>query len=73
MTTGIIAANVDVDAFTTVAKSVSSSACARRTLRLPIARTVPLEDAIPALTELELNHAPRGGKLIVTMHEGRCS
>lgn len=48
-------------------------ACARRTLRLPIARTVPLEDAIPALTELELNHAPRGGKLIITMHEGRCS
>jgi len=46
-----------------------AEACARRTLRLPIARTVPLEDAIPALTELELNHAPRGGKLIITMHE----
>ncbi|WP_200959734.1 hypothetical protein [Mycobacterium sp. Root135] len=36
--------------------------------QVPIARTVPLEDAIPALTELELNHLPRGGKLIITMH-----
>ena len=46
-----------------------AQACARGALRLPIAHTVPLEDAIPALTELELNHAPRGGKLIITMHE----
>lgn len=45
-----------------------AQACARQTLRLPIARTVPLEDAIPALTELELNHLPRGGKLTITMH-----
>lgn len=44
-----------------------AQACARHTLRLPIAHTVPLEDAIPALTELELNHTPRGGKLIITM------
>lgn len=32
----------------------------------PIARTVPLTDAIPALTELERHRTPRGGKLIVT-------
>lgn len=40
--------------------------CANGTLRLPIAQTVPLEDAIPALTELERNNTPRGGKLIIT-------
>jgi NADPH:quinone reductase-like Zn-dependent oxidoreductase len=43
-----------------------SRACAAGTLRLPIAQTVPLEDAIPALTELERNNTPRGGKLIIT-------
>jgi NADPH:quinone reductase-like Zn-dependent oxidoreductase len=36
------------------------------TLRLPIARTVPLAEAIAALTELERNHSPRGGKLIIS-------
>ncbi len=41
-------------------------ACADGTLRLPIAATVPLEDAIAALTELERNHQPRRGKLIIT-------
>ncbi len=35
-------------------------------LRIPIARTVPLADAIPALTELERHRTPRGGKLIIT-------
>jgi NADPH:quinone reductase-like Zn-dependent oxidoreductase len=40
--------------------------CATGTLRLPIAQTVPLRDAIPALTELERNNTPRGGKLIIT-------
>jgi NADPH:quinone reductase-like Zn-dependent oxidoreductase len=35
-------------------------------LRVPVARTVPLVDAIPVLTELERHHTPRGGKLIVT-------
>ena len=40
--------------------------CATGELRLPIAQTVPLRDAIPALTELERNHTPRGGKLIIT-------
>ncbi|WP_280397957.1 NADP-dependent oxidoreductase [Nocardia carnea] len=34
------------------------------TLHVPIARTVPLTEAIPALTELELHHFPRGGKLV---------
>ena len=32
----------------------------------PLARTVPLADAIPALTELERHRTPKGGKLIVT-------
>jgi NADPH:quinone reductase-like Zn-dependent oxidoreductase len=40
--------------------------CAAGTLRLPIASTVPLKDAIPALTELERNNTPSGGKLIIT-------
>lgn len=38
-----------------------------RTLRLPIARTVPLAEAIPALTELERDQRPKGGKLVITM------
>jgi NADPH:quinone reductase-like Zn-dependent oxidoreductase len=41
-------------------------AAGQGTLRLPIARTVPLTEAITALTELELNHTPKGGKLIIT-------
>ena len=43
-----------------------AQACAQGTLRLPIAATVPLKDAIPALTELERNNTPKGGKLIIT-------
>ncbi|WP_320783452.1 NADP-dependent oxidoreductase [Streptomyces sp. CRN 30] len=35
-------------------------------LRVPIARTVPLGQAIEALTELERDGTPRGGKLIIT-------
>jgi hypothetical protein len=38
-----------------------------RTLRLPVARTVGLARAIPALTDLEREHRPRGGKLVITM------
>jgi hypothetical protein len=38
-----------------------------RTLRLPIARTVPLAEASPALTELERDQRPKGGKLVITM------
>jgi NADPH:quinone reductase-like Zn-dependent oxidoreductase len=37
------------------------------TLHLPIARTVPLAQAIAALTELERNRTPKGGKLIISM------
>jgi NADPH:quinone reductase-like Zn-dependent oxidoreductase len=43
-----------------------AQACARGTLRLPIARTVPLGQAVAALTELERDNTPRGGKLIIT-------
>lgn len=43
-----------------------AQAAAKGELRLPIARTVPLGDAIAALTELERNRTPRGGKLVVT-------
>lgn len=35
-------------------------------LRLPIAGTVPLGEAIPALTEFEHRNGPKGGKLIIT-------
>ncbi|MFE9426977.1 NADP-dependent oxidoreductase [Kitasatospora sp. NPDC006697] len=35
-------------------------------LRLPIARTVPLDGAIAALTELERHRTPKGGKLVIT-------
>ncbi|MFD6288624.1 NADP-dependent oxidoreductase [Streptomyces sp. NPDC060205] len=38
----------------------------RGTLRVPIARTVPLTEAIEALTELERDGTPKGGKLIIT-------
>ncbi|MBM9510127.1 NADP-dependent oxidoreductase [Actinacidiphila acididurans] len=35
-------------------------------LRLPIARIVPLTEAIAALTELERDRTPKGGKLVIT-------
>ncbi len=41
------------------------------TLRIPIARTVALADAIPALTDLERNGAATRGKLIVIPGEAR--
>ena len=41
-------------------------AAGQGTLRLPIARTVPLSQAIPALTEVEQNGAAKRGKLIIT-------
>ncbi len=40
-------------------------AAGQGTLRLPIARVVPLTEAIAALTELELHPTPKGGKLII--------
>jgi NADPH:quinone reductase-like Zn-dependent oxidoreductase len=35
-------------------------------LRIPVARTAPLAEAIPALTDLERHHTPKGGKLVIT-------
>ena len=44
-----------------------AQACATGTLRLPIAKTVPLHEAISAITELERNKRPTDGKLIITV------
>ncbi len=41
-------------------------AAGKGTLQLPIARRVPLSQAIPALTELEQNRIGKRGKLIIT-------
>ena len=41
-------------------------AAGRGKLQLPIGRSVPLTEAIEALTALETNHTPKGGKLIIT-------
>lgn len=41
-------------------------AAGQGTLRLPVARAVPLSQAIPALTELERDRTPKGGKLVIT-------
>jgi hypothetical protein len=38
-----------------------------RKVQLPIGRSVPLTEAIEALTALETNHTPKGGKLIITI------
>jgi NADPH:quinone reductase-like Zn-dependent oxidoreductase len=43
-----------------------AQAAGRGILRLLVARTVPLVEAIAALTELERNRTPKGGKLIIT-------
>nr|BFF16618.1 hypothetical protein GCM10025730_01390 [Promicromonospora thailandica] len=42
-----------------------ADAAARGDLHVPVARTVPLEKAIPALAELETAATPRNGKLVV--------
>ncbi|MFF7607641.1 alcohol dehydrogenase catalytic domain-containing protein [Streptomyces parvulus] len=42
-------------------------AAGRGTLRVPIARTVPLTEAVKALAELERDGAPKGGKLIIAI------
>lgn len=44
-----------------------ADAAERGDLKVPIGRTVPLADAISALTDLEINRTPRGGKLVVVM------
>jgi len=41
-------------------------AAGRGKLQLPIGRSVPLTEAIEALTALETNRTPKGGKLIIT-------
>ncbi|MEV4123905.1 NADP-dependent oxidoreductase [Nocardia sp. NPDC049707] len=41
-------------------------AAGKGALRPPIARTVPLSEAIAALTTLERNRTPKGGKLVIT-------
>ena len=41
-------------------------AAGRGKLQLPIGRSVPLTEAIEALTALETNHTPKSGKLIIT-------
>lgn len=43
-----------------------AQAAGQGTLRVPVARTVPLDKAIAALTELERNGTPKGGKLVFT-------
>ncbi|MFG2952197.1 NADP-dependent oxidoreductase [Streptomyces sp. NPDC048291] len=43
-----------------------AQAAGRGTLRLPVARVVPLGRAIEALTELERDRTPKGGKLVIT-------
>jgi NADPH:quinone reductase-like Zn-dependent oxidoreductase len=42
-----------------------SQAAAQGKLAIPVARTVPLTQAIGALTELERVHTPKGGKLVI--------
>ena len=41
-------------------------AAAQGQVRFPVARTVPLDQAIGALTELETRRTPKGGKLVIT-------
>ncbi|MFE2941247.1 NADP-dependent oxidoreductase [Streptomyces sp. NPDC059255] len=43
-----------------------AQAAGKGMLRLPVARTVPLGKAIAALTELERDRTPKGGKLVIT-------
>lgn len=44
-----------------------AGAAGRGALQLPIARSVPLVGALQALTELETEHTPKGGKVVITM------
>lgn len=43
-----------------------AQAAAQGKLDVRVGRAVPLEDAVAALTELEVNHVPRRGKLVIT-------
>jgi TPP-dependent indolepyruvate ferredoxin oxidoreductase alpha subunit len=53
--------------YTPEALETVAHAAAQGKLGLPVARAVPLTAAIDALTELELAHTPKGGKLIITL------
>lgn len=44
-----------------------AQAVAEGRIEVPIARVVPLDAAIEALTDLELRHSPKGGKLVVAV------
>ncbi len=58
--------NVLIAKYTTKDLEEVSGAAARGELVLPVARIVPLTQAIEALAELESNHTPKGGKLLIT-------
>ena len=45
---------------------IVARAAAQGQLELPVARAVPLTQAIDALTELERKRTPKGGKLVIT-------
>jgi NADPH:quinone reductase-like Zn-dependent oxidoreductase len=44
---------------------ILAQAGAERKVNFAVARTVPLEEAIEALTEFEIRHIPKGGKLVI--------
>ena len=51
--------------YTPAALETISQAAAQGKLAIPVARAVPLAQAIGALTELERTHTPKGGKLVI--------
>ncbi|MFK0152089.1 NADP-dependent oxidoreductase [Streptomyces sp. NPDC090493] len=57
----VLIAKTSVEDLDAVAQAAGQGA-----LRLPVARVVPLGQAIEALTELERDRTPKGGKLIIT-------
>jgi NADPH:quinone reductase-like Zn-dependent oxidoreductase len=57
----VMIAKVDREDLAEVARAAGAG-----TIQLAVNRTVPLAEAIPALTELEQRRTPSGGKLIIT-------
>jgi len=51
--------------YTPEALETVSDAAAQGKLSIPVARTVPLTQAVDALTELERTRTPKGGKLVI--------
>ena|GEM_PF-5079957 len=51
--------------YTPEALETVSAAAAQGRLAVPVARAVPLTQAIDALTELERTRTPKGGKLVI--------